>query len=193
MSDINKQKEFELVRQAQAGDENSFEELVKLYDKKVLQFVLYMTGNLADAQDIYQETFIRAFLGLAKFKFQSSFSTWLMRIATNQSINFRKKKKLTTFFSISSGDSEKENIIFELKAESDPLKTISNKELEQQITYGLQKLTDKERAVFSLKHFQDYKIKQIAKILNNSEGTIKNLLFRATRKLRKSLIYYQNV
>jgi len=183
------ENEFSLVRQAQAGDEKAFEQLVKRHDRHVLNIALGMTGQLVDAQDIYQESFLRAFSKLQTFSFQSSFKTWLLRIVVNQSINYRRKKKLRTFLSIDSSD-ESTLALPELTDHSDPTRKLTADECRSLIGKALKKLSAKERAVFTLKHEQDYKIREIAVILDCAEGTVKNMLFRAVNKLQKALRNY---
>ncbi|MBN1561347.1 sigma-70 family RNA polymerase sigma factor [candidate division KSB1 bacterium] len=181
--------EFELVRRAQGGDSKAFEELVMLSDRQVLTLAYHMTGNLADAQDVYQETFLRAFRGLQGFRFQSSFRTWLLRIATNQAINWRAKRRLRLFSQPHESDAE-DSSCSQFVDNSDPSATVHVQEILQHIRAGMDFLSAKERAVFTLRHFEGTKIKEIAAMLGCAEGTVKNLLFRATKKLQKALSFY---
>ena len=196
MSEKNKHIEFELVGRAQAGETKAFEELVKLHDRRVLNLAYSMLGNLADAQDVYQDTFLRAWNGISSFRFQSSFSTWLLRIAVNRSLTIRKRKKIRSFLSLhDTAPDSNTGIHFEIAGNSNPTKELDAEETLQQINAAMESLTIKERAVFSLKHFQDIKIREISSMLGCAEGTVKNLLFRATRKMQKSLksFYEDNV
>jgi len=187
--------EIQLVQQAQLGNVKSFEKLVALYDRNVLQIATLMMGNRADAQDVYQETFLRAFQNISGFRFQSHFKTWLTRIAINVAINMRRKRRIGQFISIF--DMVDENSDVRVLPVKDVSMTAdmqqASAELQHQIEKGLQKLSSKERAVFTLKQYQDYKIKDIAVILNCAEGTVKNYLFRATQKLKKHLVPYYNI
>ena len=191
MSDANKHIEFELVGRAQAGDDKAFEELVKIHDRRVFNLAFSMLGNLADAQDVYQDTFLRAWRGIGSFRFQSSFSTWLLRIAVNQSLTFRKRRKLRSFLSLHDSATDSSPALYiEIVGGSNAEKSLYSKEALQQINAAMERLTAKERAVFSLKHFQDIKIGEISSMLGYAEGTVKNLLFRASRKMQKSLKPY---
>ena len=191
MNDANKHIEFELVGRAQAGDDKAFEELVKIHDRRVFNLAFSMLGNLADAQDVYQDTFLRAWRGIGSFRFQSSFSTWLLRIAVNQSLTFRKRRKLRSVLSLhDSATDSSPALYFEIAGDSNAEKSLYSKEALQQINAAMERLTAKERAVFSLKHFQDIKIREISSMLGYAEGTVKNLLFRASRKMQKSLKPY---
>jgi RNA polymerase sigma-70 factor, ECF subfamily len=187
--------EIQLIQQAQQGNSKSFEKLVAMYDRNVLQTANLMMGNRADAQDVYQETFMRAFQNISGFRFQSHFKTWLTRIVINVSINMRRKRRFGQFISIfdmSEENSDKRMVSIK-DEEINSEKEIATAELRQQIEKGLEKLSAKERAVFTLKQFQDYKIKEIAVILNCAEGTVKNYLFRATQKLKKHLVPYYTI
>jgi len=191
VSDQQKQIEFELVRRAQNGDEKAFEQLVVLHDRHVLKVAYSMTGSLVDAQDVYQETFLRAFKSIQSFRFASSFRTWLLRIAVNQSINWRKKRKRRAFFSLNStNDGDEKSQLDFIVGSLDSSTSVHSEEILKQIQAGLTTLSHKERAVFTLRHFQDIKLKEIATTMNCAEGTVKNLLFRATQKMQKALKEY---
>ncbi len=183
--------EFELVQRAQHGDEKAFEELVIQHDRQVLNVAYSMTGSLADAQDIYQETFLRAYRALPGFRFQSSFRTWLLRITVNQAINWRKKRKLRSIFSLDSPDGHNNDMAFlNIASDTDAAATVHAEEIWQQIFRGMQTLSSKERAVFTLRHFEGIKIKEIATLLECADGTVKNLMYRATQKMQKALKEY---
>ncbi len=190
MSDQEKHIEFELVQRAQNGDAKAFEELVVRHDRHVLNVAYNMTGSLADAQDIYQETFLRAFRSIQGFRFQSSFRTWIVRITVNQAINWRKKRRLRSFLSLDSPTSKNEYSFLNLASDSDASSGQQSEEIVQQIQAALKTLSNRERAVFSLRHFEEIKLKQVAEILDCAEGTVKNLMFRATRKMQKVLQHY---
>ena len=191
MSKNNKHIEFELVARAQAGDGSAFEELVKIHDRQVLNLAYSMLGNLADAQDVYQETFLRAWKSIASFRFQSAFKTWLLRIAVNQSLTARKRKKLRSFLSLNDTSPAAADVIEKaLKDSSSATDALFSTETLQQINAAMERLSAKERAVFTLKHFQEFKIRDISEMLGYAEGTVKNLLFRAGRKMQKALKSY---
>jgi len=187
--------EINLVKQAQAGDIKAFEKLVEIYDKHVMQIAFSMMGNLQDAQDIYQETFIRVFNNVSTFRFQSHFKTWLTRIVINLSINLRRKHRIIQLVSIFETTEEHSELSQTLKTNENknPDENLYSQELRQHIEKGLNLLSVKERAVFTLKQFQNYKIREIAEILNCAEGTVKNYLFRATQKMKNYLVPFYNV
>ncbi len=187
--------DIQLVQQAQQGNIKAFEKLVCRYDRNILHIANLMMNNRADAQDVYQETFMRAFQNISGFRFQSHFKTWLTRIAINISLNMQRKRRVVRFISLFDLEGEKteRQLMPGSDANCNADSGIDRAELYHQIEEGLQKLSGKERAVFTLKQFQDYKIKDISLIMNCAEGTVKNYLFRATQKLKKHLAPYYNI
>ena len=181
-------EEIAIIQRAQQGDAGAFELLVTKFDAQVMQIAYSMVGDKNDAQDVYQETFLRAFKGINSFRFQSSFRTWLTRIVINCAKDFRQSR----FFRLRLGYREQfENADPEIKDSSpDQEREILSKEIDQMIKTGMQKLSHRERATFTLRHFHGFKIKEIADLLQCAEGTAKNYLFRATQKLQKHLAPY---
>lgn len=183
--------EIELIQRAQEGDVNSFEALVLRHDQRILRIAYNMLGNIQDARDIYQDVFLRAFENISFFKFNSTFSTWLHRIAINQCINRIRQRRFKSVFFSKPGHNQLEWDIDDLASpDQNPEQETISQELQQQIQQSLESLTGHQRAVFILKHQQGYKIAEIAKILNCAEGTVKKLLFKAVHKLRKKLKPY---
>lgn len=184
--------ELELIRRARQGSVEAFDQLVRLHDRRILQMIRSIVGNLDDAYDVYQETFIRAYHKLASFRFESELSTWLGRIAINLSINWRKRQRRRQWFTL---DQANESMAFQDSQEwvshDNPAEGVMiNQELQAEILREVNRLPEQQRAVFILKHFQGLKIREIADMMDCAEGTIKNHLFRATQKLQKSLTTY---
>jgi RNA polymerase sigma-70 factor, ECF subfamily len=181
-----------LIRQAQMGDTTAFEELVRQYDRPVLRLAIHLTGSHEDGRDIYQEAFLRAYMNLSSFRFECSFYTWIYRIVTNLCLDFLRKKStrardLTTTLS---ADGEEEPILNRLpdqRASASPERNVMSRDLRRTILRALERLSARERMVFELKHYHGLRLRTVAGILNTSEGTIKNTLFRATHKLRNQL------
>jgi RNA polymerase sigma-70 factor (ECF subfamily) len=188
------QQETELIIQAQNGNISAFEELIYNYDKKVLALAMKYVKNEDDAKDIYQDVFIRVFRGLKKFQFKSEFSTWLYRIVTNVCLTHKTKSNRREFVSINpSEENEKMNTAIELiDEEPDPERVIKSAEISEHITEALESLSPRQKMIFMLKHYEGYKLKEIAEMLQCGEGTIKKYLFDAVRKMRTQLadIYY---
>jgi len=182
--------EIKLIQRAQTGNVAAFEQLVRSYDQQVLHLIFRMQGNPADAQDIYQDTFLKAFEKITTFRFESEFRTWLFRIAINQCVNATRKKRLRNWLTFSD-EPEPPGSVTGSGPES-PENQFTGTELKHQIESALTHLSAQQRAIFILKHEQGYKIKEISEMLNCAEGTVKNQLFRATRKLQTVLQPYLN-
>ena len=181
-----------LVREVLGGNQTAFEQLVQAHDQAVLRLALRITGSETDAQDIYQETFLKIYKKLSSFRFESSFSTWIYRIVTNLCLDHLRKNR-----------NRRENSAIKVKPEGEecdlleqfsdhrpannPEQHLLSRELSVRILCALQGLTPRERIIFELKHFQGLMLRTISEVLNSSEGSIKTTLFRATQKLRFQL------
>ena len=181
-----------LIRAAQQGDTAAFEELVRQYDRAVLRLAIHLTGSEQDGQDIYQEAFLRAYVNLQRFRFECSFYTWIYRIVTNLSLDFLRQKgargrDLSTTVSADGEERHVVDVIADSRPGASPDQSFVRRELRKTIIRALEKLSPRERMVFELKHYQGLKLRTVAAMLNTTEGTIKNTLFRATHKLRLQL------
>lgn len=181
-----------LIREAQNGNRAAFEELVRQYDKAVLRLALHMTGSEQDAQDIYQDAFLKAYRNLGSFRFECSFYTWVYRIVSNLCLDHLRKKQVRKEESpVVKDDDGGEHSLLDNVADgrpgADPERDLMRRELGAYIAKSLTKLTPRERLVFELKHYHGLKLKTVGEILNTTEETAKNTLFRATQKLRAEL------
>ena len=177
------------IKEAQKGNILAFESLVYKYDRQVLSLVQNLVSNRQDAQDIYQEVFVRVYQNLKRFQFKSQFSTWLYRVVVNCCINFNKRKSRSRYYSLEDGEGDLESgwlMTLEGK-ELNPEDAMLNKELSEEIEAALNELSMQQQTVFVLRHYHGHKLKVIAEMMNCSEGTIKNYLFRATQKMQRLL------
>ncbi len=184
--------EAELIREAQQGSRAAFDILVRQYDQAVLRLALHLTGSEQDAQDIHQEAFLKAFRYIGNFRFECSFYTWIYRIVTNlclDQLRRRKSRREDPAVMIDSSGEEMDLLsnVSDDRSIANPDRELQRKILGQSIQAALEKLTPRERMVFELKHYQGLKLRTIGEMLNTTEETAKNTLFRATKKLRASL------
>jgi len=181
-----------LIRAAQQGDAAAFEQLVYKYDRAVLRLTVHLTGSQEDGQDVYQEAFLRAYVNLARFRFECSFYTWIYRIASNLCLDHLRKRRfrsreLITTNSADGGEREILDYIADESAGASPERSLIRRVLREHIARALNNLSPRERMVFELKHYHGLQLKTVAGILSTTEGTVKNTLFRATHKLRLQL------
>ncbi len=178
-----------LILNAQKGDAAAFEELIYRYDKNVLSIALKFVKNSDDAKDIYQEVFLRVFRGLKNFRFKSEFSTWLYRVTTNVCLTYKQKQRKHSYVSIDNDDEESSENFgpFEDENSFTPDKILNDSEISKHVNNALDNLSSRQKMVFILKHYEGYKIKEIAEIVKVGEGTVKKYLFEAVHKLRDQL------
>jgi RNA polymerase sigma-70 factor (ECF subfamily) len=191
MRDLKALNDTDLVQSAQQGDMNAFEELVYRHDKEVFAIAARYVNRAEDAKDIYQEVFLRVYRGLSKFRFQSEFSTWLYRIATNVCLTHRDHRK-KNFPLLHDYDTEGDDVESRtLSANSDGSRSSDqhtlNSEISQRVQEALSVLSPQQKLVFTLRHYEGYKLKEIAGVINCSEGAVKKYLFTATQRMRRQL------
>jgi len=181
----------EMILKAQRGDANAFEELVRRHDKRVMSIALTHTRNEDDAKDVYQEVFLRVYKALPKFGFRSEFSTWMYRIVTNVCLTFhesRKKNQHVPFEeNLLNGDGRLDSSTTNMQDGVSHNQLCSQLESTMLVQQSITELSPKQRMVLTLKHFHGYKIREIAVLMNCSEGTVKKHLFTAIERLRKRL------
>ena len=181
--------DYQLIINAQKGDMASFEELVYRYDHHVLNIAKSFRNSDEDAKDIYQEVFMRVFKGLKNFQFKSEYTTWLYRITTNVCLTFQSRKKNHDSLDqeISIGEDNTTTLAENISDFSSTDELVLNKETAKYIQLAVNDLPPKQKMVFTLKYYEEYKIRQIAKMMQCSEGAVKRYLFVATHKMRDKL------
>ena len=189
---LQRTEDDDLIREAQRGDRAAFDSLVRRYDQSVLRLALHMLGNEQDAQDVNQEAFLKAYRHLGNFRFECSFYTWLYRIVTNLCLDHLRRRKSRREDPATIIDSRGDELdlmsnISDTRSMANPARELDRKRMGESINQALDKLTPRERTVFELKHYQGLKLRTIGEMLNTTEETAKNTLFRATRKLRANL------
>ena len=178
-------EEIDLIKRIQSGEKMAFQWVMNRYGEKVMSLAYHFTRNTQDAEDLYQETFIKVYRNIETFRFESEFFTWIYRILTNQAFNFYRKNKRMAI-----ADPGEDDYLWETLPSNDDeadRETFSSS-LRSQIDWALKKLSTQQRIVFILKHIQAKKIKDISVLLDCTEGTVKRYLFRATQKLQALLV-----
>jgi len=182
-----------LVRQAQDGDVGAFGRLVSRYQDRVVNICWRICGNLEDAQDLAQETFLHALEKIASYRFEAGFYTWLFRIAVNLALSHRRKARRVTL-SLHNGDGKWMGELQkdgrtgrESAAADEPLSRLAARELQGRVVEGLDRLEDDYRAIIVLRDIESLDYQQIAEVLDINLGTVKSRLHRARLALRDEL------
>lgn len=181
-----------LVQAARQGDMRAYDELVRRYQERIYATVYHMTSNHEDANDLAQETFIKAYSALKSFKGDSSFYTWVYRIAVNKTINFLKQRKNKVSLSLNDLDFNIENDpeLVAFVSDKTPRRDIALTELQQKLNKALQKLSDVHRMVVTLHDVQGLSHEEIANIMDCNVGTVRSRLFYARQQLQAYLSDY---
>jgi len=184
--------EMPLVRRAQKGDLQAYDQLVRRYQERIYATVYHMTANHEDANDLAQEAFIKAFRALKSFKGGSSFYTWVYRIAVNKTINFLKQRKNKAQMSLDDLDvnAEHDPALIALISDKTPRREINLSELQERLNTALQKLSEPHRMVVVLHDVQGLSHEEIAKIMECNVGTVRSRLFYARQQLQAHLSDY---
>jgi RNA polymerase sigma-70 factor (ECF subfamily) len=193
---LSPSEERALIERAQGGNREAFEELVQRYDRDVLRIALNILRKPEDARDVYQEAFLKIYKNLPRFRFECSFYTWTYRIVTNVCLDHLRRRssrpedQAPEPASNTNGDTISGDFFDRQPATgtlSDPEGRMRGLEIGRRISSALDLLTPRERMVFEMKHYQGLKLRAIGEALGTTEETVKNSLFRATRKLRAQL------
>ncbi len=185
----NTKEDRKLVADAKKGDNKAFQTLLKKYRKSVYYMLLKMVKNADDAEDLTQEAFAKAFNSIEKFDSKYAFSTWLFRIATNNCIDFIRKKRVQTV-SIDQpveGD-DGSNMRFDVKDEElDPNEAMLKKQRKRYLNMAIERLPEKYKVLVELRYFQELSYEEVARELEIPLGTVKAQLFRARELLNQEL------
>lgn len=180
----------EIITSILKGDTAKFGILVEKYQKLVFRTCIGFVHNKDDADDLTQEVFIQAYQSLSKFKKESAFSTWLYRISVNASLNKIRKTAGRSFFqrleSIFSGENQNESL-FRASDLEDPENILIRQEHSQWLQKALDSLPENQRTAIILSKYDDLPQKEIAEIMDISEGAVEALLQRAKKNLREKL------
>jgi RNA polymerase sigma-70 factor (ECF subfamily) len=167
------------VARVKAGDGDAYRALVDRHSRSVFRLAYRMTGNEQDAEDMVQETFLRAFKQLHRFDGRASFGTWLYRIAANCSLDLIRARRVR--------GERQPGLDATASPDPSPERVTRSKQLAGMLDQALEQLTEAERTAFLLRHYEGCNIEQIAKVLGVGNSAAKHSVFRAVQKLRCAL------
>lgn len=184
--------DWQLVQRVQTGDVAAFDQLVVKYRERVLSVIYNMTSNREDAADLTQDAFIKAFRSIKRFQGQSSFFTWLYRIAVNGTLTHLRKNKLRSFFSFEKINEEDKNteLLAKLTDKNGADRELYVKELQEKLNEAMQKLSISHRTVVTLFEIDNLSHEEIAEIMDCSLGTVRSRLHYAKQLLQSELQSY---
>jgi RNA polymerase sigma-70 factor (ECF subfamily) len=176
------------VKKNTNGDPTAFEDILLAYQDKIYNLCRYMLGNAHDAEDAAQDTFLKAYQALPKFRPEASLYTWLYRIATNTCIDYKRKPVFESLFGASE---EGERLIHDrVSDDPSPERLYQSKQMNQALQEGLARLSPKLRAVIVLLEIEGLSYEEIAETLDISLGTVKSRVARAREDLKKTMKKY---
>lgn len=181
-----------VVAQVLAGDKDAFRVLVERHSRSIFRVMYRMTGNQQDAEEIVQETFLRAYKGLEKFELRSNFGTWLYRIAVNRALDLLSSRKTQMYtkdtYQIADNPDPEERHQVQLQApDPGPDRMLISAEIKRKLARAMGLLTPAERVAFTMRHMEGHSIEEISQVLNVKASAAKNCVFRAVQKLRQEL------
>lgn len=181
---------FQLIIDAQSGDKDAFAQLVELYQKRVFGLAVHLTGNHEDAQDLAQESFIRAYRTIKSFRLESDFGTWIHRITVNTWLNIKRKHKAIVLESLDQPHEYDSGLLKREVAATvgDPVQDFENRELRSLVQQILMEMSAEHRAVLVLREIYGYSYEEIALSTQTSVGTVKSRINRAKGSFKEKLI-----
>jgi len=179
-------RDGDLVARARAGDHQAYGALVEQHSRRVFHLAYRITGNEQDAEDVVQDTFIKAHRRLDRYESRAGFGSWLFRIATNCALDLLRARKRRLQAVEPAGG---EPVDMESLAVSAPgqERELYGSEMQHKIALAMKRLTPSERAAFVLRHFEERPIKEVAAMMRQTDNATKQAIFRAVRKLRSAL------
>src|SRR5688572_11552357 len=172
------------VEKALSGDDEGFRLLVERHSRSIFRLSYRMTGNEHDAEDVVQETLLRAYRHLRRYDARSSFSTWLYSIASNCALDLLRARKRREDRHSDSSEGELDTMSGD---QPNPERMLMSHQVSESIESAMARLTSKERAAFVLRHFEGLSTEEIGKSLGMQANAAKHTVFRAVRKLRQAL------
>ncbi len=171
--------DLQLIEEVRNGKRRSFTELMRRYQQRIYWAARRIVGTHEDADDIAQETFVKAYTALGDFRGESSFYTWLYRIAINLSLNAVRKRQLVNYLR------ENETIGRFFASTDDPSRQVEFNETQSRLQEAIARLPEKQRAVFVMRYYDEMSYEEISEVMKTSVGGLKANYFHALRKVRE--------
>ena len=182
------------VDRARSGDREAFRMLVDTHSRSVFRLAFRMTGNEQDAEDVVQETFLRAYRQLKNFQAKASFSTWLFRIAANYSLDLIRRRKRRQELSPMGRPNGDTDLLQSVPSDRPtPDRLVLSGQFKERLDSAMDELSAQERTAFVLRHFEGLSIEDIGASLGTNGNATKHSIFRAVQKLRHSLAPFVSV
>jgi RNA polymerase sigma-70 factor (ECF subfamily) len=175
------------VARARTGDSDAFRVLVERHSRALFRLSFRMTGNQQDAEDVVQESFLRAYKQLSKFDERATFGTWLYRIAANCSLDLVRSRKRRSEHVVAGEDGADEIVLQLPTHDPTPERMALSGEVRERVLEAMEELSANERTAFVLRHFEGMCIEEVSRVLDCQPGAAKHSVFRAVQKLRRSL------
>ncbi len=174
-----------VLARARQGDDDAFRALVERHSRSVFRLAYRMTGNEHDAEDVVQESFLRAYRQLGRFEARADFGTWLYRITANCAVDMMRARQSRRDQSHAEPLESAEQVT--VSADAGPERLAASAEIERQVGAAMAALSPLERAAFTLRHYEGRSIDEIGRTLGLGTSAAKHSVFRAVRKLRSAL------
>lgn len=175
------------VERARLGDSEAFRLLVERHGRAVFRLAYRITGNEQDAEDVVQETFLKAYREIERYESRCSFSTWLYRITSNCSLDLIRKRKIREHKRERSVDPNQDILQTVASTHPGPERALLSSQISESVQAALDELSSQERTAFVLRHFEGMSIEEIGEALGTGASATKHSIFRAVQKLRRSL------
>jgi len=178
-----------VIEKARAGDAEAFRLLVDRHSRALFRMAFRMTGNTSDAEDVVQETFLKAYRQMGKFDERASFGTWLYRIAVNCALDIVRARTRRGEWTVCSNgaEGEQDSILTARSDEPLPDRLVLSGEVRRRLAAAMEELSGAERAAFVLRHFEGMCLEEIGRVLGCQTGAAKHSVYRAVQKLRRAL------
>ena len=183
--------DLELIERTLGGDGNAFAVLVERFQRKIFRVAFSITRDEAEADQVTQDTFVKAYTNLGRFRGSARFDTWLMRIAINRSRDFLRRRRFVSLFSVNE-DGVEEPVIEPVDERPDGERAVMASQLRAAIRRAERTLSAQQKVIFRLRHYEELSSEEIAGHLGLQASTVRAHLFRAVQKIRKELAAWRD-